>query len=447
MNVRIALILFLILSISICFGVNDSFAQDSSYEEQRNEIVEQQNSTRSQIETLQEQIENYNERLGYATERYDEMFRQYQEMERVIALQQENIRQMNREQEQITAEIRLIEQNIARLQERLESLVNEYKETLTFLYKNGRTTEIALLLSAGSFNQLLIRSYYLGKFDEYQSEQAEQIKEAQTEYEASIVDLEETREKNQEALASIREETEQLQQRREMQERNVQLLRRDRDNLQEQLEIHQRQLNELTQVLENLVAEEERIQREEEERRRRLAEASEIEDDEERRAAEERYSRPILRESGISNEELLAFENSFEGSRGQLPWPVDNGTITQKFGIRTHPVFNTRTNYPGIEIAAVPGSTVRAVNDGYVFGIQNFLGFGDVVMVHHGTYKTMYGNMSEVFVRKNQVLQKGDVVGLSGDENSANGEVIIFMIAEGSEYIDPQRWLQSTPVP
>ena len=445
MNVRLAVILFLILSLSL--GASELFGQDSAYEEQRNQIVEQQNSTRNQIETLQQQIENYNERLGYATERYDEMFRQFQEMERVIALQQENIRQMNREQEQITAEIRLIEQNITQLQERLETLIDEYKETLTFLYKNGRTTEIALLLSAGSFNQLLIRSYYLGKFDEYQSEQAEQIKEAQEEYEESIADLEQTRERNREALASIREETEQFQQRRQMQERNVQLLRRDRDNLQEQLEIHQRQLDELTQVLETLEAEEERIRIAEEERRRRLAEASEIEDEDERRAAEERYSRPVLRESGISNEELAAFERSFVDSRGQLPWPVDNGTITQKFGIRTHPVFSTQTNFPGIEIAAVPGSTVRNVNDGYVFLIQNFQGFGDVVMVHHGTYKTLYGNMSEVYVRRNQVLQKGDVIGLSGDENSLNGEVIIFMIAEGSEYIDPQRWLQSAPVP
>ncbi|WP_069132009.1 murein hydrolase activator EnvC family protein [Rhodohalobacter halophilus] len=444
MTIRYFLTGLLICFISI--AAVPAAAQDS-YEEQRAELMKQQSTTRSQIETLQEQIESYNERLGYATERYDEMFRQYQEMERVIALQQENIRQMMREQNQITAEIELIEQNIVQLQQRLEKLINDYKETLSFLYKNGRTTELALLLSSGSFNQLLVRSYYLGKFDEYQKEQADQIQQAQVEYEESVADLEVTLERNEEALATIREETKELEQRREMQERNVQLLRRDRDNLQEQLEIHRRQLNELTQVLETLEAEEERIRIAEEERRRRLAEASEIEDEDERRAAEARYSRPILRESGISNEELLAFEERFETSRGQLPWPVDNGTITQKFGIRTHPVFNTQTNFPGIEIAAVPGSTVRVVNDGYVFGIQNFLGFGDVVMVHHGAYKTMYGNMSEVYVRKNQVLQEGDVIGLSGDENSANGEVIIFMIAEGSEYIDPQRWLQSEPVP
>lgn len=437
--------IFLFLLCSTFLWAELAGAQDV-YEEQRSEIVERQNNTRSQIETLQQQIESYSERLGYATERYDQMFQQYQEMERLIALQQENIRQMNREQEQITSEIQLIEKNIAELQQRLQSLIDEYKETLTFLYKNGRTTELTLLLSSGSFNQLLIRSYYLGKFDEYQSSQAEQIREAQEQYEESINDLEQTRERNQEALASIREETRQLEQRREMQQRNVQLLRRDRDNLQEQLNIYQQQQEELNQVLETLVAEEERIRREEEERRRRLAEAGRIEDDDERRAAEARYSSPILRESGVSEDELRAFENSFESSRGQLPWPVDNGTITQKFGIRTHPVFNTKTNFPGLEIATMPGSTVRVVNDGYVIGVQNILGFGEVILMHHGTYKTMYGNMSEIFVRKNQVLQKGDVIGLSGDENSLNGEVVIFMIAEGSEYINPESWLQS-PVP
>ena len=444
MTFRYVIVGLLICLFALC---TEDLSAQSSYEEQRAQLVEQQNSTRNQIKTLQEQIENYNERLGYATERYDEMFKQYEEMERVIALQQENIRQMSREQEQITEEIQLIEQNIEELQQRLEQMIKEYEETLTFLYKNGRTTELALLLSSGSFNQLLVRSFYLGKFDEYQQDQADQIQEAQKEHEESIADLELTREKNRESLASIREETEQLEQRQEMQERNVQLLRRDRDNLREQLDIHQQQLDELTSVLENLEAEEEEIRREEEERRRRLAEAAEIEDDDERRAAEERYSRPVLRESGISNEELLAFEESFEANRGQLSWPVDNGTITQKFGIRTHPVFNTETPFPGIEIAAVPGSTVRVVNDGYVFGVQTVNGFGTVAMVHHGTYKTMYGNMSEVYVRKNQVLKKGDVIGLSGDEDSVNGEVIIFIIAEGSEYIDPQRWLQPEPVP
>jgi murein hydrolase activator len=395
-------------------------AAQNSYEERRAELTERQQNTREQINNLQEQIATYNERLGFATERYEQMLRQFEELTRVIALQQEQIRQMNREQGQVTEEIELIEGNLDQLETRLRNLIDEYKSTLTFLYKNGRTTELALLLSSRSFNQLIVRSYYLSKFDEHRQIQVSQIEETQRELEASKADLDQTRVRNTEVLTSIREETQTLEQQKQLQSRSVELLRRDRDNLQEQIDIRRRQLNELNSALDNLVAEEARIRREE--------------------AA---GTRVVRLEGALSDEELLVIESSFRESKGQLPWPVDNGTITQKFGLRVHPVFNTRTNNPGVEISAPPRSTVRAVNDGYVFGVQSIPPYGEAVFVHHGGYYTVYGNLSDIYVRRNQVLSRGDVVGLSGDEDSLIGEVLFFMIRQGSENVNPEEWLQS----
>ena len=96
----------------------------------------------------------------------------------------------------------------------------------------------------------------------------------------------------------------------------------------------------------------------------------------------------------------------------------------------------------GVDIAALPGSSVQVVNDGYVYGIQPLQGYGDVVFVSHGDFKTAYGNLSEIYVRKNQVLQKGDIIGLSGDENSIRGEVLFFLIRDGSQMVDPELWLE-----
>lgn len=405
--------------IALFFFLADPALAQESYEQRRAEIVEKQNTTRSQIESLKEQIESYNERLGYASERYEQMYQQYQEMERVIALQRESIRQMNREQQQIIEEIQLIEENLKNLEDRLNSLIEEYKQTLTFLYKNGRTTELALLLSSTSINQLLVRSYYLGKFDEYQKEQVQLIEEAQEELETAKIDLEETRARNEGALASIREETNSLQERQEMQNRNIQLLRRDRDNIQEQIDLRQRQLNELSDALDNLIVEEATIRREE--------------------AAGIRTARA---EGLPSDEELLAIASTFRESKGQLPWPIDNGTITQRFGIRVHPISGTRTNNPGVEITAPARSTVRVVNDGYVFGIDNIPPYGEVVFVHHGGFYTVYGNMSEIYVRKNQMLSRNDVIGLSGDEDSLMGEMLFFVVREGVVNLNPEEWLQ-----
>ncbi len=409
----------IIILIGILFFAVDITHAQENYEQRRNQVVERQNETRSQIERLREQISSYNERLGVTSEQYDQMYQQFREMERVITLQQEQVRQMNREQQQITEEIQLVEENLKAQEEKLKRLIDEYKQTLIFLYKNGRSTELALLLSSESLNQLLIRSYYLGKFDEYQQEQVRQIELVQQDLEQSKIDLQVTQTRNEEALASIREETESLRQRRAMQNRNIEVLRQDRDNLQEQIAEREKQLTELSETLDNLIAEEATIRREE---------AAGI--------------RTVRAEGLPSDEELVAIATAFRESKGQLPWPIENGTVTQRFGVRVHPVSRTQTNNPGIEINAPARSTVKVVKNGYVMGTQNIPPYGDSVLVHHGGYYTVYGNMSEIYVRRNQTLRSGDVIGLSGDQDSLMGEVLFFVVREGTQFVNPEEWLQ-----
>jgi len=397
-----------------------SASAQESYDELRSELIEKQETTRSQIENLQEQIDSYLERLGYATERYDQMYQQYEELTRVIALQQEKINQMNRERRQILDEIELVEAEQEALQDRLNELIDRYQSTLSYIYKYGRTQELALLLTSSSVNQLMIRSYYLSRFDEHQQEQMEEIRETQTEYEQARKDLEAARERNREALAAIREETQELAEKEQQQRRNIDLLQRDRNNLETQVQIRQNQLNELSEALNELIAEEQRLE-------------------------EIANSEGIIRASPISEEEMTSFGSQFDDLRGgRMPWPVDNGVITERFGERVHPVFRTTTNVPGVDIAAPPRSTVRAVSDGYVFEVVPFPDFGEVVLVKHGTYYTAYGNLSSIYARKNQVVNQGDVIGLSGDENNLRGEVLFFLVREGSEFVNPERWLQKS---
>jgi len=413
-------ILIFTITLFVTAGLISSASGQNSYEEMRTELVDKQETTRSQIENLQEQIDSYLERLGYATERYDQMYQQYEELTRLIALQQEKINQMNRERGQILAEIELVQAEQEALQNRLSELIDQYRSTLSYIYKYGRTHELALLLTSTSVNQLMIRSYYLSRFDEHQQEQMAEIRETQAEYEQAREDLETARERNREALASIKEETQELAEKEQQQRRNIDLLQRDRNNLETQVQIRQNQLNELSEALDELIAEEERLD-------------------------EIANSEGITRASPISEGDMAAFESQFEDLRGGgMPWPVDNGVITERFGDRVHPVFRTRTNVPGIDIAAPPRSTVRAVSDGYVFEVVQFNDFGEVVLVKHGTYYTAYGNLSSIYARKNQVVKQGDVIGLSGDEDNLRGEVLFFLVREGSEFVNPERWLEES---
>lgn len=399
--------------------ITDISNGQGSYEQLRSQILERQQNTRQQIQNIESQIENYNRRLGEATEEFDEVFQQFQELNRLISLQEERLRQLNREQRQINEEITLIEKERAQLEQQLSELIEEYKSTLTYLYKHGRTTELALLLTSDSINQLIVRSHYLREFDSYRAGQIDEIEETRDNLEQAKEDLEQTRARNNDVLAEIQTETENLESQKAQQQETVNALRADISSLEQEKEQRQQQIQNLESTMDNLMREEERIRR---------AEAS----------GEE----VVIRENRVSDEERSAYETNFREKRGQLPWPVENGTITEKFGVRVHPVFNTRTNNPGVDIATSPESSVRVVSDGYVYSIQPLQGYGEVVFVNHGNYNTAYGNLSDIFVRDNQQLREGDVIGRSGNENSIRGEVLFFLVRDGSQFVDPENWLQ-----
>ncbi|MCC5941298.1 MAG: peptidoglycan DD-metalloendopeptidase family protein [Balneolaceae bacterium] len=408
-----------LLSVILFLALADMASGQTSYDYLRSQLMERQQSTRSQIENLDRQIENITGRLDEVTQEYDEVYRRFEELNRLISLQQERLRQMNREQNQIAEEIQLIERNLRQLEQQLAELIDQYKSTLTYLYKHGRTTELALLLTSTSINQLMIRSYYLAQFNKHLQGQVDEIEQTQTQLEQSKQDLESTRVRNEESLAAIRRETSTLEQQQQQQQQVVQTLRSDVTSLEQRRNESRQQRENLQSAMENLLREQERLRRAE-------ASGAEI----------------VRREVAVSEEEINQFENRFREQRGQLPWPVENGTITERFGERIHPVYNTRTQSTGIDISTLPRSSVHVVSDGYVYGIQNLTGYGDVVFVNHGGYNSAYGNLSDIFVRRNQVLRKGDVIGLSGDSNSIRGPVLHFLISEGSRMVNPEPWLQ-----
>lgn len=410
-----------------------------SYEAQRQAVQQEQALTQERIESLEQQIELVETRLQQTRTRYDEVFRQYEEQARLVALQGEQIREMEQEQRQIEQEIELIRGNLDELETELHRLIREYQGTLQYLYKHGRVTELALILTSSSINQLLIRSAYLARFNDYRASQEVAIRTQQEAYEATLVELRATERENDEQLARIREQRARQQESERELEQQATELRENREALSTQLTRVQQEQQELNQTLSELIDREEFIRLEEEERQRQLAAAETIEDPEEREAVVARLARP---RRTVSNEELAQFEEAFRTDRSQLPWPVRGGTVTEPFGERVHPVFGTRTNNPGIDISVPPASPVDVVNNGYVFAVQPLPGFGDVVMVHHGRYKTVYGNLSDIYVTRGQVLQRGDTIGRSGDENSIRGPVLFFMVRDGNQNVNPERWLE-----
>ncbi|MGM0546327.1 MAG: murein hydrolase activator EnvC family protein [Bacteroidota bacterium] len=442
--------IFLVLP-STVFGQSD-LMQD--FKEMRNSVVEEQKNTRAEIERLNGQIKQFEDRLQQAEEKYENLHSKYENLKQLIALQDEKLSQLQREQSQVENEIEITTQSLESNRDELDRLIENYKQTIRYLYKHGRTSQLALIFSSSSINQMLVRAFYLEKFNNFREQQAQEIRDAQAELEENREQLVEAKEKNAEVLAEIRSEKQQLDEQKKEQEKNVELLRENRQEIEQKLKEVQQQKENLDNTLTDLIereeelreAQEEKLRKLEEQRKEKLAAAKKIEDDAKREEAVEKYSKPIEMDDFLDDSEMEEIEDRFASNKGNLPWPVNSRTIAEHFGNKVHPVYGTKTPNLGVEIVTDSQETVSVVHEGYVIDVRPIPGYGDVIFVKHGRFITAYGNLSQVMVSKSEVLSRGDMVGLSGDEDSPRGESIFFLIRENNKNLDPESWLQSETI-
>lgn len=424
------------------------------FRELREEVVEKQKTTRAEIEQLNSQIQKYEERLKQADQKYEALYDKYKNLNHLIALQDQKITKLQREQSHIQEEISITTQSLTENTRQLEQLIANYKKTLAYVYKHGRTSQLALIFSSSSINQMLVRAFYLEKFNDYREQQAEKIRAKKQELEQTKEQLEKARSKNENVLAEIKQEKNQLAEKKTQQEKNVSLLRENREQIKAKLQEIQQQKEKLNNTLTELIrkedeirnAREQKLRQLERERKQKLAAAKKIEDDAKRAREVEKYSNPIKMRDFMDSERMKEVETRFAENKGDLPWPVESRTISEHFGRKRHPVYGTVTPNLGVEIVTDPQSTVRSVHDGYVINVRPIPGYGDVVVVKHGRFITAYGNLSEIMVRKNEVLDQGDILGLSGVSDSPKGESLFFLIRENNDNLDPEKWLRMETV-
>ncbi len=434
-----------VILILLC-GISRTYGQD--YQKQRQELIKEQRATQLEIIQLKDQIESYRKQISENETKFQKLNNDYQSLSKEIVLRNALIKKLQNEQQTVQHEIEVTQNVYQNKEDELKKLVAEYQRTLTYLYMHGRDSQIALILTSHSLNQMLVRSYYLRKFDEFRRNQETQIKEAQQQLEQRKQELEGSKKKNDDLLADTRKEKGGLEQRQHLQKNMITKLKKDRGHLQNMVKNTRKQVDDLNSTLTTLIAEadkvrgaeEKRLHQLEAERQKQLAEAELIKDPAKRAAMIKRYSTPVAEKNEITDSEIETFQKEFSSEKGKLPWPVD-GVVTSHFGTVTDPLYGTKIPNLGIDIAAPPQTPVHAVSDGYVFAIQPLPGYGDLVLVNHGRYKTVYGNLSQVMVHKNMIINKGDVIGLSGDKNSAKGEVLFFMVRNGKKNVNPESWL------
>src|SRR6202008_787196 len=123
----------------------------------------------------------------------------------------------------------------------------------------------------------------------------------------------------------------------------------------------------------------------------------------------------------------LKLNAGFEGNRGRLPWPVDNGYVKIHFGAYSIEGTLLKGDNPGITISTQTGNAVKSVFDGEVVGVYN-LGDGMAVTIRHGRYFTTYSNLTGVSVSKGNTVKTGQMLGKAGRDDDGTGGQIDFIL-------------------
>lgn len=126
---------------------------------------------------------------------------------------------------------------------------------------------------------------------------------------------------------------------------------------------------------------------------------------------------------------------------GSFIWP-HWGRITAYFGDQR--LYNNRRTsfHNGIDIAAAQGEPVVASNSGLVRLASNFYFSGKMVIIDHGLgLFTAYHHLDKILVRREQKVNKGEVIGLAGNSGLSTGSHLHWSVRVGRSRIDPMSLL------
>ena len=128
--------------------------------------------------------------------------------------------------------------------------------------------------------------------------------------------------------------------------------------------------------------------------------------------------------------------------KGRLKLPL-KGRILNKFGRKRVKEYESYIVYNGINVRAQRGTPVQAVFDGKVLYTGELEGYGNLVIVGHGKeYHSLYGHLDSIKVAANKVVKTGEVIALSGDSGSLEGETLYFELRKNGKPIEPVRWFR-----
>lgn len=413
---------------------------------------------------LQDEIELANKILNETKKNERLTMGQLQALQQKIRVREELIRTIDKE-------IRLTDQAISKLQTQIDTLEkstqrlkDEYAEMIRHSYAQRNTrTSLLFVLSSSDFDQAMKRVTYLKQMADHREQQVEEIKRQQAELKDKIVLLESRKKEQQSLKGNKQQERQNLEGEKTEQEQVVNELKKRETEITKEIKAKQNEASKLEKEIQRIIADEMRKAREKAERDVLETDARDVgliagkdftsrTDNKRLRVLinEKRKSMNLTEAPAAEaapsysyslTPEARQLAANFAANKGTLPWPVERGIVVGKFGKQPHPVAKgIVVNNPHIEIATEKGSKARAAFDGEVTSVIRIPGANKAVLVRHGNYFTVYGNLVEVYVKAGDKVRLKQELGTIYTDKE-NQTVLEFGLWLDDQIQNPEPWL------
>ena len=124
--------------------------------------------------------------------------------------------------------------------------------------------------------------------------------------------------------------------------------------------------------------------------------------------------------------------------------PVEKYYVSDRFGPRIDPFKKVRSQHYGLDMAGWPGSAVNATAPGTVIYSGWYGPYGNMVEVDHGNgFRTRYGHMRKLSVKKNEQVELGQKLGEMGKTGRATGTHLHYEVWFADKVRDPMPFLKA----
>lgn len=136
------------------------------------------------------------------------------------------------------------------------------------------------------------------------------------------------------------------------------------------------------------------------------------------------------------NQEKILYENIPTG------YPTRNLIMTSAYGNRLHPVTRQKGFHSGIDLRAKIGTHIYATADGIVQQVAyNKLSGQHIWLTHNFGFETRYAHLSESKVEPGEIVQKGDLIGLSGNSGRSSGPHLHYEVRYLAKHLNPKHFM------